>query len=124
MPDLASAVLAACTRGGQAGGTLAATGPGVLLPVLAVVLLAAALLCRRARRGAVVALAVVGLVGATITLPTTAARAAACPDTPGGAVPPSTAKPAVYLVGAAVESINPTAAMIATKKFYLGGYGL
>jgi hypothetical protein len=124
MPDLASTVLAACTRGGQAGGTLAATGPGVLLPVLAVVLLAAALLSRRARRGAVVALAVVGLIGATIALPTTSARAAACPDTPGGAVPPSTAKPAVYLVGAAVESINPTAAMIATKQFYLGGYGL
>ena len=32
--------------------------------------------------------------------------------------------PAVYYVGAAQRSIDPTAAMIATKKMYLGGYGL
>jgi hypothetical protein len=32
-------------------------------------------------------------------------------------------KPAVYLVGGAVESINPTAAMLANDDFYLGGYG-
>jgi hypothetical protein len=35
----------------------------------------------------------------------------------------SGAKPAVYLAGGGVESINPTAAMLAGKDFYLGGYG-
>ncbi|MBA2324720.1 MAG: hypothetical protein H0V92_12155 [Pseudonocardiales bacterium] len=59
----------------------------------------------------------------TVSAPT--ARAAECvrptsaPPTKG----PTSAN-AVYLVGAAVESINPTAAMIASKTFYLGGYGL
>jgi hypothetical protein len=33
-------------------------------------------------------------------------------------------KPAIYLVGGAARSINPTAAMLANKDFYLGGYGL
>jgi len=32
-------------------------------------------------------------------------------------------KPAVYLVGGGVESINPTAAMLKNNDFYLGGYG-
>jgi hypothetical protein len=36
----------------------------------------------------------------------------------------TTAIPSVYLVGADVQSINPTPAMIATKSFFLGGYGL
>jgi hypothetical protein len=31
--------------------------------------------------------------------------------------------PAIYLVGGATESINPTDAMLAGKDFYLGGYG-
>src|SRR3954447_15665168 len=31
--------------------------------------------------------------------------------------------PAIYLVGGGVESINPTADMLANKDFYLGGYG-
>jgi hypothetical protein len=39
------------------------------------------------------------------------------------AVHPKPAKPAIYLVGGAVESINPTADMLANKDFYLGGYG-
>jgi hypothetical protein len=33
------------------------------------------------------------------------------------------AQPAIYLVGGAEQSINPTAAMLAGKTFYLGGYG-
>ena len=33
------------------------------------------------------------------------------------------AKPAIYLVGGGVESINPTADMLANQDFYLGGYG-
>ncbi len=32
-------------------------------------------------------------------------------------------QPAIYLVGGAAESINPTPAMLAHKDFYLGGYG-
>ena len=32
-------------------------------------------------------------------------------------------KPAIYLVGGAAESINPTAAMLANNDFYLGGFG-
>jgi hypothetical protein len=32
-------------------------------------------------------------------------------------------KQAIYLVGGAAESINPTPAMLANKDFYLGGYG-
>ncbi|MFL6238277.1 MAG: hypothetical protein ACJ735_02110 [Actinomycetes bacterium] len=36
---------------------------------------------------------------------------------------PAVAAPAVYLVGGGEQSINPTAAMLATKSFYLGGYG-
>ncbi len=39
------------------------------------------------------------------------------------AVHPKPAKPAIYLVGGAVESINPTDAMLAGQDFYLGGYG-
>jgi hypothetical protein len=34
------------------------------------------------------------------------------------------AKPAVYLVGGARRSINPTTAMLANQDFYLGGYGV
>jgi hypothetical protein len=33
------------------------------------------------------------------------------------------AKPAIYLVGGGVESINPTPDMLANQDFYLGGYG-
>lgn len=33
-------------------------------------------------------------------------------------------RPAVYLVGAATESINPTPAMLGSGQFYLGGYGV
>ena len=36
---------------------------------------------------------------------------------------PKGPKPAIYLVGGAVESINPTADMLANQDFYLGGYG-
>jgi hypothetical protein len=36
---------------------------------------------------------------------------------------PKPAKPAIYLVGGDVESINPTADMLANEDFYLGGYG-
>ena len=36
---------------------------------------------------------------------------------------PKPAKPAIYLVGGGVESINPTPAMLANDDFYLGGYG-
>jgi hypothetical protein len=32
-------------------------------------------------------------------------------------------RPAIYLVGGAAESINPTAAMLANNDFYLGGFG-
>jgi hypothetical protein len=36
---------------------------------------------------------------------------------------PKHPKPAIYLVGGDVESINPTDAMLANQDFYLGGYG-
>ena len=32
-------------------------------------------------------------------------------------------RPAIYLVGGAAESINPTDAMLANNDFYLGGFG-
>jgi hypothetical protein len=39
------------------------------------------------------------------------------------AVHPKPPKPAIYLVGGGVESINPTPDMLANNDFYLGGYG-
>jgi hypothetical protein len=39
------------------------------------------------------------------------------------AVHPKQPHPAIYLVGGGVESINPTADMLANDDFYLGGYG-
>lgn len=137
MPDLASTLLAACTRGSAAGHGLAATGPGMLLPAVALLLLAVALLTRRGRRQATTSVLLVvtllGAAGASLALPPSAARAAGCPvpqpavtTTDRGTLTliPGGASPATYLVGAAVESINPTVAMIASKHFYLGGYGL
>ena len=57
-------------------------------------------------------LSVVAVIGAT-TVPGAIAISAQ----------PTAATPAGYLVGGAEASINPTPAMIATKNFYLGGYG-
>ena len=59
----------------------------------------------------------------------TALIAAAATVVAGGATAgwaashPKPAKPAIYLVGGGVESINPTQAMLANQDFYLGGYG-
>ncbi|MDT7570467.1 MAG: hypothetical protein QOE05_641 [Actinomycetota bacterium] len=118
-------VIAACVEP-TSGGTLPTTGLSTALPVLALVLLAAAFLVRRGRlrMSSVVALvAALALAGGVAALPARPA-AAACDDAHGQPVPVPTVAAATYLVGADVESINPTAAMIATKAFYLGGYGL
>lgn len=99
-----------------------------MLAVAGLVLLVGALLLRRTdRRSSTVAgllvFAVLALgIGLSAGVP--AARAGECP--PAGSVPanPPERVPATYLVGAAEESINPTPEMIATNRFYLGGYGL
>jgi hypothetical protein len=56
----------------------------------------------------------------------TLAAAAALPATAAadGSASTAASESAVYLVGAAARSINPTAAMLAKHDFYLGGYGL
>jgi hypothetical protein len=111
------AAFAACAAP-TSSGRLPATGPSLYLPLLGLLLLGGALLSRRRARGAALLVVVaVGAAGALAVAPATPALAV-CNDT-GGSPAPST-----YLVGAAVESINPTPAMIATKKLYLGGYGL
>ena len=55
-------------------------------------------------------LAVIALILVAVTAGLVPARAAA--------------KPAIYLVGGASTSINPTPAMLKNKDFYLGGYGI
>ena len=114
-------LLAACTPP-TGGGSLPTTGGGLLLPGLGVLLVLAVLVVRRGPRptGALGLLLVVAVGVAVLALPSPPA-AAACNDTGGG---PARTPAATYLVGAAVESINPTPAMIATKQVYLGGYGL
>lgn len=59
--------------------------------------------------------------------PSTASPAAPAGAAGSSAAPAASstpAEPATYLVGAAVESINPTRAMLDSGEFYLGGYGL
>jgi hypothetical protein len=114
-------VLASCVAPTGVG-NLPSTGLAVVLPVIGMGLVLAVLLLRRrgwtAALGVTALLAVGALAGGTV--PAQPARAE-CDDVHGvvTVVPGTT-----YLVGAAVESINPTAAMIATKQVYLGGYGL
>ena len=114
-------ILAACTPATN-GGSLPTTGSGLLLPGAGLLLVAAVLLARRraALPAALLIALLLSLAAAFVAVPA-APAAAACNDTGGGPAKPA---PATYLVGAAVESINPTAAMIATKQVYLGGYGL
>lgn len=113
-------VLAACAPP-TSGGSLPTTGSGLLLPALGVLLVGVTLLIRRRVRvsAALATALVLAAGGLLVAVPAPPARAADCPDTGSAPVAATT-----YLVGAAVESINPTPAMIATKRLYLGGYGL
>jgi hypothetical protein len=118
-------LLAACvpTTGNGAGGGLAGTGLPVWIPLVALIAVAAALRMQRRRRTPLLLLLVM-VAGLAAAAPTTRASAAGCPP---GTVDDGTgpaAAPAIYQAGAAVESINPTPAMIASKTFYLGGYGI
>ncbi|GAC1443728.1 MAG: hypothetical protein NVSMB55_18110 [Mycobacteriales bacterium] len=119
-------VLSACTTP-LGGGTLPTPGGVGLWPLLGVIMLAGALLARRraAAPGLLAVLLVVGLGAAIAALPSAPAQAS-CNDVHGGqrAPQPTGGRPATYFVGAATESINPTAPQIATRKLYLGGYGL
>ena len=130
----ASAGAAACPPAAAApaaaSGRLPATGLADLLPVVGLVLLASVLLWRRrGRASAVAAASVAGLLAVGILLAgptgTTPAQAQECPSpsATGGAAP-VTPVSSTYLVGAAVESINPSPELIATEELYLGGYGL
>lgn len=119
--DVLDQVLAACP--GAAGSALPSTGWSALLPAFGLLVVVATLVMRR--RAAMPGLVAVALLlttgGVALALPAPAAEAQPCPATGGG---PAPVQPTTYLVGAAVESINPTPAMIATKRLYLGGYGL
>lgn len=118
----AAPALAACARPTTANGPLPATGLGLLLPALALSLLALGLLGRRSRRTSSALLLVVALaVGAATWGASVPPAQAACHPAKAPVAGPA---PSIYLIGAAVESINPTPAMIASKKLYLGGYGL
>jgi hypothetical protein len=117
----ASEILASCVPP-TGGGSLPTTGSGALLPVLGVLLLTAAVLIRRRLRPATAAAAVLVLAGGLTLMSAPAAPARAECDDSHGTV--TEVVPTTYLVGAAVESINPTPAMIATNKVFLGGYGL
>jgi hypothetical protein len=113
-------LLAACTPP-TGGGSLPTTGSGHVLPVLGLLLIAA-VLAVRGRTGVSAALALVLLTAGLAVASSPAPPAEAACDDSHGTV--TEVVPSTYLVGAAVESINPTAAMIATKQLYLGGYGL
>jgi hypothetical protein len=96
------------------------------LVVAAVVALVLALLLGRLagrRRGQLVAVVVALSCAAVIA----EAPARAAPCTGSSTVATASAPqnpPATYLVGAAVESIDPTPAMIESGSFFLGGYGI
>lgn len=60
------------------------------------------------------------VVATTTALLAPAAVAAGQPD----AARPGKPRPAVYLVGGAAQSINPTREMLDSGQFYLGGYGV
>ncbi|MDT7571836.1 MAG: hypothetical protein QOE05_2010 [Actinomycetota bacterium] len=105
-----------------AGGGLPSTGLAELLPVLAIALITIGLLLhRRSRRASLTVVVLLGLAGLSLIGLRAPAARAECNDVVAVPVP---AVAATYLVGAAVESINPTPAMIATKQVFLGGYGL
>jgi hypothetical protein len=77
------------------------------------------------RRPVTVAVIVTGLcatVALPAALPAALSGAAAASSRVAHAKPKSAA--AIYLVGGARRSINPSAAMLAGKNFYLGGYGI
>jgi hypothetical protein len=116
-----SAVLAACAPP-TGGGSLPTTGSEMVLPALGLLLIATTALVRRRVHLSTATAAVMVFAAAVVLVSVGSAPARAeCNDTPGV---PRTVAPATYLVGAAVESINPTPAMIATKQVFLGGYGL
>jgi hypothetical protein len=94
----------------------------MMLPALGLLLIATTALVRRRVHLSTATAAVMVFAAAVVLVSVGSAPARAeCNDTPGV---PRTVAPATYLVGAAVESINPTPAMIATKQVFLGGYGL
>jgi hypothetical protein len=129
VPALAAECPPAAAGAATATGRLAATGLLGVLPVVGLALLVVALVCRRLDRTSGAAAASVALVVVAAGLGLSgsgSARAQECPPaaSPVSAAPAPTGPPSTYLVGAAVESINPSPELIASKQVFLGGYGL
>lgn len=103
--------------------TLPSTGEGQALPVVGLGLLLLAVAVTRRRRMLLVGLALAVAAAALSVGPPPALAAAPSPAGCAGGTPIPSGTPATYLVGAAVESINPTPAMIRSGTFHLGGYG-